>query len=147
MRTATANSSPARARAGATVLLALAWSLGHAQELPAPNPQTRKLLRVCEACHTLGEDGGDGVGPNLWHIYGAKAGTRADFSYSDALRMSGVTWTDETLGKWLENPAKFLPGTKMAFPGLPDAVDRAALIAYLKRAYAADAESARTDPQ
>ncbi len=72
------------------------------------------------------------LGPNLWGVYGSKAAAKPDFAYSVALKNSGIVWTDDTLSKWLTGPAKFLPGSKMAFPGLPDEADRQAVIAYLK---------------
>lgn len=47
---------------------------------------------------------------------------------------SGITWNKETLFTYLENPKKFIPGTKMVFPGLKSKQDRADLIAYLEEA-------------
>ena len=40
-------------------------------------------------------------------------------------------WTDAELDPWLKNPAGYAPGTKMYYPGLTDAKDRAAVIAFL----------------
>ena len=52
--------------------------------------------------------------------------------YSEANQKSDVTWTPETLDKYLANPKKFMPGTKMAFAGLKKDEDRADIIAYLQ---------------
>ena len=103
-----------------------------AEESGPPNPRAEALIRVCKACHTIDKDGEDMLGPNLWNAYGAKAASKADFPYSTALRNAGISWTEESLAHWLESPAKFIPGSKMAYPGVPDAAERQTLIAYLK---------------
>jgi cytochrome c len=72
------------------------------------------------------------VGPSLHGIVGRKAGTVAGFNYSTANKNSGVTWDEKTLFVYLENPRKFMPGTKMAFAGLKQPQQRADVIAYLK---------------
>ncbi|WP_413630190.1 c-type cytochrome [Novosphingobium sp. KCTC 2891] len=75
----------------------------------------------------------NGIGPNLFGIAGEKvAGDRGGFAFSDALKGKGGAWDDATLDTWLTGPAKFAPGTKMTFAGLPDAKQRADVIAYLK---------------
>ena len=56
----------------------------------------------------------------------------AGFNYSKANKESGVTWSEDVLFTYLEAPAKFMPGTRMAFGGLKQAQDRADVIAYLK---------------
>nr|WP_318248311.1 hypothetical protein [Novosphingobium percolationis] len=75
----------------------------------------------------------NGIGPNLAGIAGEKvAGDRGGFQFSDALKAKGGVWDDATLDTWLTGPAKFAAGTKMTFAGLPDAKQRADVIAYLK---------------
>ena len=64
-------------------------------------------------------------------MFGRKAGTAPGFSYSTALKNAGHTWNEATLDKWLAAPAKEVPGTKMAFAGMPDEARRKALIEYL----------------
>jgi cytochrome c len=103
-----------------------------APSAPPASASAAKLFRTCKACHSIEQDGEDGLGPNLWNVAGAKAARRADFPYSEALRNSGLVWTDENLDQWLSGPSKFVPGTKMAYAGNPNAAERAALIAYLK---------------
>jgi cytochrome c len=73
----------------------------------------------------------DKEGPRLRGVLGRKAGTVAGFPYSDALRKSGITWTEELLTKWLENPEALVGDNDMAFH-VSNAEERAALVAYLK---------------
>ena len=87
---------------------------------------------VCRSCHTLPEGGDDMTGPNLWGIFGRKAGTKPGFSYSDGLKAAGWTWDADHLDKWITNPHAELPDTKMTFVGMPNATDRRDVIAFLK---------------
>ena len=80
----------------------------------------------------IGEGGADTTGPNLYGVFGRKAGERPRYSYSNALRNADFVWDAERLDNWLKNPRTFLPGNKMTFPGLPDAKDRRDVIAFLK---------------
>ena len=64
---------------------------------------------------------------------GRKAGTYADYSYSDANKNSGITWDEATLKEYLKNPRAKVPGTKMIFPGLTKDDDIDNVIAYLKQ--------------
>lgn len=85
----------------------------------------------CKVCHSF-EPGRNGVGPSLAGIAGRKAGTEAGFAYSPAMKASGLTWDDATLDTYLTAPMKAVPGTKMAYAGMPDAAKRKALIDWLK---------------
>ena len=90
-----------------------------------------KVFALCRSCHVL-EEGVNRVGPSLYKVVGRKSGSVAGFAYSDANKSSGVTWTTDVLFKYLADPKGFMPGTKMAFPGIKDAQDRANLVAYLE---------------
>ena len=94
------------------------------------------VYKKCRACHDVGPDAKNKVGPPLNGILGRQAGTIEGFNYSDANKQAGVkglVWTEEVMFKYLEAPLAFMPGTKMAFAGLKDAQDRRDLIAYLKQ--------------
>jgi cytochrome c len=94
----------------------------------------KRQFGVCTSCHTLEVGGANKVGPNLHGIFGRKAGSKADFSYSDAMKKSTVIWNEAALDKYLSKPTEFIPGNKMSFPGYPKPESRANVIAYLKEA-------------
>ena len=67
----------------------------------------------------------------MYGFIGRKTGGAEGYAYTSANKDKGITWDDETLNVYLENPTKYIPGTKMAFAGLKKASDRADIIAYL----------------
>ncbi|HLH88391.1 MAG TPA: c-type cytochrome [Xanthobacteraceae bacterium] len=87
----------------------------------------------CGACHSL-KPGVTIVGPSLAGLFGRKAGSLTDFRYSPAMRRSGITWTAQTLDAFIADPQKDVPANRMPYAGMPDAADRADLIAYLEQA-------------
>ncbi|HEX6118031.1 MAG TPA: cytochrome c family protein [Dongiaceae bacterium] len=92
-----------------------------------------KIATKCKACHDLSKDGKNKIGPHLWGIVGRDHAAIADFAYSDAMKkFAGKPWTFEDLDKFLTKPKDYAPGTKMSFPGLPKAEDRAALLRWLR---------------
>ena len=82
-------------------------------------------------CHTAAKGGPNGVGPNLWGIVGRKAGSIEGYSYTNANKDSGITWDEQALFDYLENPKKFIPGTKMSFAGMKSPAERKDIIAYM----------------
>ena len=90
-------------------------------------------FKECAACHKL-DAGTNEVGPSLHGIFSRKAGELGDFRYSPAMKRSGVTWTAETLDKYIADPQAFIPANRMPYAGLSNASDRADLIAYLQKA-------------
>lgn len=94
-----------------------------------------KVFKKCKACHQVGEDAKNRVGPILNGIVGAPAGQAADFKYSKGLMAKaeeGLVWDEATLTEFLTKPKKFIPKTKMAFAGLRKDAEISNVIAYLK---------------
>ena len=88
---------------------------------------------ICKACHAFEKDKPSPVGPNLHNVVGRKIASVEGFNYSPALKAhAGETWTYEHLDAMVHKPADFAPGTLMAFPGLPDAQQRADVILFLR---------------
>lgn len=95
-----------------------------------------KVFKKCKACHAIGPDAKNKVGPVLTDIVGRKAASVEDFGgYSDELKAKageGLVWTEENLRKFLDKPKDFVPGTAMLFSGLRKDKDFDGIIAYLK---------------
>lgn len=136
--------APASVSVGAGVAVAIpAAATGGASTPPrAVDSQLvargRQLFVNCQTCHSVTRGGASGAGPNLWGVIGRRAASKPDFDYSEALRRSGIVWSDAQIERWLANPATFLEGNKMGFVGVPDATDRRAIVEYLHAVAAAD---------
>ena len=92
----------------------------------------KAVFARCAICHNVEKDGGNGVGPNLFGVYGRKAATVEGFNYSGPMKASGIVWNEENLEKWVAGPAKMLPGTKMAFAGISSKGQVEDVVAYLR---------------
>jgi cytochrome c len=88
----------------------------------------KALYQGCQACHSIDDND---LGPRHRGVVGRRAGSVADYSYSPALKNSGLTWNELMLDRWLMNPSALVPGTKMFFK-IDDPQARADIIAYLK---------------
>ncbi len=112
-----------------TVLMIAATPSSHAAD---GDPQNGgQIYQRCLACHSLEYNRS---GPRHCGLFGRQAGTLPGYAYSTAMKASGITWDVSSLEKFLENPLKALPGTKMAYAGVKDRQERADLIAYLRQA-------------
>lgn len=90
-------------------------------------------FQPCTVCHTDGKGEANRMGPNLYGVFGSKAGTTpASFSFSPAMKSAGFTWDREKLDAFLEMPAKVVPGTRMVYPGQKDPAKRKIIIDYLE---------------
>ncbi|MBB6123667.1 c-type cytochrome [Sphingobium subterraneum] len=90
----------------------------------------KTVFARCAICHGV-KTGEVKLGPTLFKVVGRKAGTVPAFQYSAAMKASKATWDAKTLDAYVTNPMKYIPGTRMAFAGVPQPADRANLIAYL----------------
>ncbi len=108
---------------------------GAAQAAEGNAKDGEEVFRKCRACHEVGPEAKNKLGPVLNGIVGRKAATVEGYNYSPANKKAGEegwVWTDANLDKYLTNPRAAMPGNRMSFAGLPDAQDRADVIAYLK---------------
>ncbi len=87
-------------------------------------------FRACAACHKV-EQGVNATGPSLYGVVGRPVQAIADFAYSGALIAVNDVWTPEHINSFITNPKAYAPGTKMTYPGMRSAQDRANVIAYL----------------
>lgn len=140
-------SAPATTTTTATNTAAPAAGAPSAATAPAPDDVTTKtgatfasftgnadsgktVFLQCQTCHAV-EAGVNKIGPSLAGIVGRAAGTVAGYSYTPANANSGITWSKEKMFQYLEDPQRVVPGTKMAFAGIPDEQKRADVIEYL----------------
>jgi cytochrome c len=87
----------------------------------------------CLACHAIGEEAKNKVGPELNGLDGRKAGTAPDYNYSDANKNSGITWNEANFKEYIKDPKAKVPGTKMAFAGIKNETEVNNLWAYLSK--------------
>ncbi len=128
------------------VLIAMAFGLATsamsgpalADDLAAKGEQV--FAKNCLSCHALPSENKNAIGPSLHGVVGRHAGRASGYSYSSAMKDSGITWTAEHLDGYLTSPQKYVGPVgyaphkyaKMKFPGLTDATERMAVIAFLK---------------
>ena len=111
----------------AQLALAAAIGMAQAQDLAAGEQSFRK----CLPCHSVGEDARNKVGPVLNGLEGRKSGTIPEYSYSEANKKAEITWSEASFKDYIQNPMAKVPGTKMAFAGIKNDAEIAALWGYL----------------
>jgi cytochrome c len=102
-----------------------------AQDLTGDREHGATVFKKCIACHRVGPEAKNAVGPILNGVVGRAAGTYPGYNYSAASKSSGLTWDEATLIAYLKAPKEVMPGTKMKFPGLASDQDAADVVAYL----------------
>ena len=123
--------APSSAFAGTALAVAMAAGPAMAAA-PAGNPDAGEAIYSrCLACHALAYDR---TGPRHCGLIGRRAGVVEGFPYTDAMKKSGIVWTAATLDRFLADPMGVVPGTSMGYAGIPDAKERADLIAWLGKA-------------
>lgn len=127
--TATAPATAPTAPAAAEIVLEIKDASG--KQLSGDVARGARVFRQCQTCHET-KAGVNKVGPSLHAIIGRAAGTVPGFRYSNANKSSGITWTEQEMFTYLENPRTRIPGTTMSFVGIRDAQQRADVIAYMK---------------
>lgn len=119
-----------------TAIIAGALALGSTAALAQGDAaQGEKVFNKCRACHAV-DEAKNGVGPHLVGLLGREAGSVEGFSYSAAMKNSGVTWNEDTLVAFLADPRGYIKGNRMAVAALNEEEEIADLIAYLKEATA-----------
>ncbi len=113
----------------ASAVLCAATGASYAQDAAAGE----KVFALCKACHNIGENAKNSVGPVLNGVIGRPAGSVEGYKYSDANKNSGITWDEATFKEYIQDPKAKVPGTKMTYPGLKDQQKVNDLFAYLKQ--------------
>lgn len=116
------------------VLVTTALFAGSTEAQEAADPELGQVLfdNHCGICHAV-DLPHTVFGPHLVDVFGREAGSVRGYRYSYEMRTSDIVWDEETLDSLIANPQGLVPGTNMYYRGLPDAADRAHIIAYLKQ--------------
>jgi cytochrome c len=113
------------------VLAVIFASAGISQASAQDAAAGEKVFVVCKACHQVGDNAKNAVGPVLNGLFGRKAGSVEGYNYSETNKKSGITWDEATFSEYIKDPKAKIPGTKMAFAGIKDEQKIKDLIAYL----------------
>jgi cytochrome c len=115
------------------VLSAALLLLGSGYALAQDAAAGEKVFTQCKACHQIGENAKNAVGPVLNGVIGRHSGSVEGYNYSPANKNSGLTWDEATFAEYIKDPKAKVPGTKMVYAGVKDEQKVKDLIAYLKQ--------------
>ena len=118
-----------RALTLSALLVPLFFGTAQAQD-PAAG---EKVFAQCRACHQIGENAKNLVGPELNGLIGRHSGSVAGFTYSEANKNSGITWDEATFLEYIKDPKTKIPKTKMIFAGIKDEQKAKDLLAFIKQ--------------
>ena len=113
----------------AAALIAASTAAGVAQDAQ----KGANVFKQCEPCHSIGPGAKNKIGPELNGLDGRKAGTVANFDYSDANKKSGIVWNEANFKEYIKDPGVKIPGNKMPFPGIKNEQEVNDLWAYIKQ--------------
>ncbi|MCA3585118.1 MAG: cytochrome c family protein [Methylocystis sp.] len=113
------------------VAAALVFAADVAQAQDAEAGQ--RVFAQCRACHQVGENARNGVGPHLNGLFQRKTGEVAGYTYSEANKKASAEWNDEYFTRYIADPRGVMPGTKMVYAGLKNEKQVKDLIAFLKQ--------------
>ena len=116
-----------------SALIIIASSAAASAALAQDAAAGKTSFNKCLACHAIGDGAKNKVGPQLNGLDGRKSGTAPDYSYSDANKNSGITWSEAEFKDYIKDPKAKIPGTKMAFAGIKNETEAGDLWAYLKQ--------------
>ena len=112
----------------------IATSAALSSAAPAQDVAAGKTaFNKCLACHAIGEDAKNKVGPELNGLDGRKSGTVPDYNYSNANKNSSITWNETQFKEYIQDPRAKVPGTKMVFVGIKNEKEVNDLWAYVSQ--------------
>ncbi|MBX9848722.1 MAG: cytochrome c family protein, partial [Rhodocyclaceae bacterium] len=92
----------------------------------------KRAFAKCASCHNVGPNARSSFGPQLNGVVGRPAASASDYRYSQAMKQSGLVWSEDKLRAFLKSPDKVVPGTSMRFWGLGNDREIDDLLAYLR---------------
>ena len=103
----------------------------HGWIVPAEEAAGKQLFKNhCAVCHS--PRAGQPFGPSLVGVVGRPAGSVPGFPYSEALKKSGLIWTDDNLRNWIAHSSQMVPDTRMPHASVTDPAEQLYIVAYLK---------------
>ena len=112
--------------------LAFLSGVALAQSDVSPDEARLAFNNHCRTCHVTNE-GDNRLGPSLHNVVGREAGSVQGFAYSSAMKDAGITWDEQNLDRYIENPDAVVPGNRMKpYSGISDPAERAKIIAHLQ---------------